>query len=322
MHYSSLTPETAKKLKLLIERIEECHIPSSMLDESINVATWNIREFGKKSRSEDGIVFIAQILYQFDLIAITEVREDLSDFKRVLKYLGGDWKYVVSDWQNDGGGNYERTLFLYDQRMVHFTGLAAEAQPNRKKMGDEYISQQSWWRSPYMASFRAGSFDFIILALHARWGSNNGRLKELAGFSEWISSRWDDKSDVVIDDDLIVVGDFNTPRIGDKYYKALTEKSRLKMPRSLSTIKDTAVSAGNKRYDQILHRSTDNYSFSFSDHGGVIDFARDGLLEKLFPDVKPSKRTYELSDHLPMWIQIYTNNELQRLDSIIRNRSS
>jgi len=318
MDVSSLSPSTAKRLKKLIARIEESNIPSSKLDESLNIATWNIRDFGKRTRSDDGIVFIAQILYQFDLIAITELRSDLTDFKRVLAYLGPHWKFVMSDWQADWGGNWERTAFLYDERMVTFTGMAAEAQPDRKKVGLEYVSTQSWWRPPYMASFKAGNFDFILLAMHARWGTSGGRLEELRSFSEWISDRWNDDADKVFDQDLIVVGDFNIPKVGDRFYQALTEQSKLKMPAALTDVKDTASSRGNKRYDQILHRAKE--AFSYSDHGGVIDFSADGLMDALFEDtpINESRYTFELSDHFPLWVQIYTDNEVVQLNSIIR----
>lgn len=88
MNYDNISADTAQRLKLLIERINESNIPPSSLDVSLNIATWNIRDFGKNSRSEDAILFIAQILFQFDLITIVELRNDLSDFKRVLKRLG------------------------------------------------------------------------------------------------------------------------------------------------------------------------------------------------------------------------------------------
>ncbi|QPB85596.1 endonuclease [Pseudoalteromonas rubra] len=263
MELTHLSKATAKKLKLLVERIEDSHIPPSMLDETLNIATWNIRDFGKRSRSELAIALITRILYQFDLIAITELRDDLTDFKRVMHMLGPNWQFVISDWQSDFGGNWERTAFVYDKRMVQFTGLAAEAQPDRQKVGDQYVSEQSWWRAPYMASFKAGSFDFMMLAMHARWGTRPGREQELASFGDWIKSRWIDNADTVFDEDLIVVGDFNIPRIGDRYYQALTQSSGLQMPVALVDINDTAASAGNKRYDQILHRA--RHAFSYAD---------------------------------------------------------
>ncbi len=320
MNYDDLNSDTARRLKLLTKCIKESGIPSSSLDESLNIATWNIRDFGKSERSDDAILFISQILFQFDLIAITELRDDLSDFKRVMNRLGKHWKYVISDWQDDWGGNWERTAFVYDERMVEFTGLAAEAQPDRKKNKTEYYSKTSWWRSPYMASFRAGDYDFIMMAQHARWGNKEGRENELSSFGNWIHERWDGKSGSVLDDDLIVVGDFNIPEIGDKFYEALTKESKLRMPKALEHITDTAYSVGEKRYDQILFRSSDKNNMPFKDKGGVIDFAKGDLLQKLFPETDEKKLTFELSDHFPLWIQIDIDNENQRLDSIMHKQ--
>jgi len=316
MDYSGVSPDQAKRLNLLKLRINEANIPASTLDESLNIATWNIRDFGKKSRTDDAILFIAEILYQFDIIAITELRDDLSDLKRVLNRLGPYWKFVLSDWQDDWGGNWERTAFIYDNRMVTFTGLAAEAQPNRKKIGAEYISEQSWWRSPYLASFRAGSFDFILMATHIRWGKTEAqRKRELASFGEWINSRWADDKDKVFDKDLILMGDFNIPKIGDALYEALCQPSGLVMPDALANIKDTVASNRVRRYDQILHLATaDIY---VSRHGGVIDFATDALMEALLPAIDNNKLTYQLSDHFPLWMQVYTDNDRAQLDSII-----
>jgi hypothetical protein len=45
--------------------------------------------------------------------------------------LGRDWDVVFSDFIGDSGGNAERIAFIYDTRMVRFTGLAAEADKPR-----------------------------------------------------------------------------------------------------------------------------------------------------------------------------------------------
>src|SRR5512145_3115463 len=105
MFHDGATPEIARGLKILQKRIEAAKIPSSKLDETLNVATWNIREFGKKKRSEAAIHYIAEILGQFDLISIVELRDDLSDLGRVLPILGPYWRVVYSDLIPDPGGN-------------------------------------------------------------------------------------------------------------------------------------------------------------------------------------------------------------------------
>ena len=65
MHHGDVSPQIAKGLLALRKRILASKVPSSKLDESINVAVWNIREFGKKKRSEAAIHYVAEILGQF-----------------------------------------------------------------------------------------------------------------------------------------------------------------------------------------------------------------------------------------------------------------
>src|SRR5882762_11295940 len=88
MNHGNISPEIATGLKVLQARIANAKIPSSKLDETLNIATWNIREFGKKARSEAAIHYIAEILGQFDLISIAELRDNLNDLGRVLEVLG------------------------------------------------------------------------------------------------------------------------------------------------------------------------------------------------------------------------------------------
>src|SRR2546427_10085846 len=115
MNHGDISPEIAQGLKVLQARIANAKIPSSKLDETLNIATWNIREFGKKARSEAAIHYIAEI-------------------------LGPYWRAVYSDMIPDPGGNRERVAYLYDKRAVVFNGLAAEAMPPRTKKGTEYFA--------------------------------------------------------------------------------------------------------------------------------------------------------------------------------------
>src|SRR5574337_186798 len=229
MHHGRVTPDIASGLLALKQRIEAARIPSSKLDETINIAVWNIREFGKVRRTDAAIHFIAEILGQFDLIAIVELRSNLEDLGRVMTYLGDSWKVVFSDWTDDAGGNDERTAFLFDRRAVVHNGLAAEVDAPRVRKGDEWVTGGSFWRAPYLCAFRAGNFDFLALAMHARWGdSKQARAAELERVSNWIQTRFQDK--YVEDHDLIVFGDFNTPSLGDATFKALVECG-LKIPK-------------------------------------------------------------------------------------------
>lgn len=50
-------------------------IPEKTARNSLLLATWNIRAFGKDSRTKESLYYIAEILSRFDLIAIQEVRD-------------------------------------------------------------------------------------------------------------------------------------------------------------------------------------------------------------------------------------------------------
>ena len=325
MFHGDIGPEIASGIKVLRERIEQAKIPPSKLDETLNLATWNIREFGKlrnrKRRSEAAIHYIAEILSQFDLIAIEELRDDLTDLGRVMKILGPYWRVVFSDFNTDRAGNRERIGYLYDKRAVVFTGLAAEADPPRRKnrKTKEYEPLIEWWRSPFMASFSAGNFDFILLTVHIRWGGNDPsfRIEPLTRLAEWIYKRSKEKT--VVDKDIIVMGDFNIPKIDDDLFRAITSKG-LTIPQVLLGEHGSNL-AQNKRYDQILYYS--RYTKTFKDAGGTLDFYCNdwrGLFPKDdYPDMKDDNYdfTYELSDHIPLWVQLDTWIDDEELDQIL-----
>lgn len=324
MNHGNVSPDIAKGLLELKKRIDAAKIPSSKLDESINVAIWNIREFGKVHRTEAAIHYIAEILGQFDLVAMVELRDDLTDLGRVLPILGPTWEVVYSDWVDDAGGNKERTAFLFDRRAVTFNGLAAEIDQPRVKVGTEYLANLSFWRAPYMCSFRAGNFDFIAIATHARWGDSvEARRKELQRLADWIDTRFQDK--FVEDHDLIVMGDFNIPKIDDNLFKALTSKG-LQIPTSLKALKagDQAIGGSNlgkdARFDQILHLPSALSEFTNS--GGTLDFfVSDASIDKLFPGKKYTREkfSFQISDHFPVWVQIKTDVEGERLTQIVQD---
>jgi exonuclease III len=315
MRHVGLSQNGAKGLKVLRERIAAAEIPASRLDETFNLATWNIRDFGKTARTSEAIHFLAEVLNQFDLIAITELRRDVSDLSKVMRILGPYWKVVYSDYIADWGGNWERVAYLYDKRMITFTGLAAEADPPREKINGEYVAKYGWWRSPYIASFRAGTFDFMLIASHMRWGdSKDERRDALEALANWVKKRCDDEH--VVDHDIILLGDFNIPSVKetDELFKAITSTD-LRIPPGLVDIRGTNLS-GRNRYDQILHFPRQNNNFT--GNGGVLDVYKDDY-QILFPDTMESNEdlTWQMSDHLPLWVQIQTDTEDEELDQLL-----
>ena len=313
-----VSKDIAKGLLALKTRIEAARIPSSRLDESFTMATWNIREFGKKARSQAAIHYIAEILGQFDLVGVVELRDDLRDLRRVLEVLGPYWRAVYSDAVMDDGGNRERVAYIYDKRQIAFNGMASAAFGRRRKKDTEWMPEINWWRPPYIASFKSGNFDFVVLTTHIRWGgSAKERLPELQAIADWVSDKrallaagrrsWDEP-------DIFVMGDFNVPSRRSSLFKALTSTG-LSIPSAM--IKDEFGSnlARDKRYDQILHLP--HYAENFTNRAGVLDFYA-GDHKVLFPDLTKDEFTYQMSDHLPLWIEISTDVDALQLQEYVK----
>lgn len=315
MFHGNVSLEIAEGLQLLRKRIEAARIPASKLDETLNVATWNIRELGKKRRTQAAIHYIAEIIGQFDLVGVVECRDNLQDLERILPILGPYWDAVYSDAIPDPGGNRERIVYLFDRRACTFNGMAAEASPPRRKKGSEYLSEESWWRAPYVASFKAGNFDFLAFTVHVRWGdSEEKRQAEIQGLANWLQDKIKDKN--CEDRDVIVMGDFNIPSRTSPLFKALTSTG-LVIPSALLKDEFGTNLARNKRYDQIMHFA--RYGADFTLAGGVLDFYASDH-KPLFPDLSKTEFTYQMSDHLPLWIQIGTDIDGFVLDQIIQRK--
>ncbi len=313
MHHGQIDTETAEALQLLSATIDKGNVPASKLDETLIIASWNIREFGKKRRPKKALHLVAEILGQFDLIAVVELRENLADLAEVRGYLGPYWDIVYSDSVDDAGGNWERLGFIYDTRAVQFNGFAGNVHPTRKKNGNEYLYDKSFWRPPYMASFCSGNFDFIAVSAHVRWGVGGAdRKAELARFAEWIEKKTARKD--VADKDVIVFGDFNTE--GQDMVDELL-KFGLKIPEPLigarTNVKET------QHYDHILylHKNTDYRSFT---NTGVVLQAWNKIGKKLFPGETDDAITYLLSDHYPIWMMLKTDNDEEMRDQLIQRR--
>lgn len=321
MNHGTVSRDIAAGLRELQKRIAAHNLPESSLDKTLKIATWNIREFGNPGhqRSEKSLHYIAEILGQFDLIGIVELRDNVSEMAEVLKILGPYWDIVYSDFIEDRGGNRERVGYVYDKRACTFTGLAGNANELRKPKKSEYIPEESWWRKPFMASFRSGNFDFIVLTTHIRWGKVEAdRERELRLLANYVYART--VKDQSIDRDIIVMGDFNIPSLDSPLYKAVTKRG-LCMPKGLAGISGSNLKK-DASYDQILFNPV--YTKSITDQGGVLDFIGDGW-GKLYPEAKKpldQNFTYQLSDHMPLWIMIDTDTDAEQLEQILNPKDN
>src|SRR5687768_1372717 len=67
-------------------------------DKNLLLSSWNIKEFGHlKKRQPESYFYIAEIISNFDLVAIQELKTGLKDLEILMKLLGKDWSYLIND---------------------------------------------------------------------------------------------------------------------------------------------------------------------------------------------------------------------------------
>jgi hypothetical protein len=303
-YYAGLRRETdivrkrvAEGLIRLRRTIVDSGVPPKTLDGDVLIASWNIREFDSAKyggRLVDAFHYIAEIISHFDLVAVQEVRSDLSALDRVIGLLGGWWKYVVTDVTEGASGNGERMAFVYDSRKVAFGGLAGEI-----------------------------VLPADLCTVHIYYGKgvplDSRRLEEIRKLAKFLARRAKVPAQPAgatlprtgAPDNLILLGDFNVFAAGDATLKAITDAG-FSIPKVLTDRKGSNI-AKDKYYDQIaIWRGR---RFDATDRGGVLDYydavyraedeggyageikaTKSGKLPK-FSDW----RTYQMSDHLVLW---------------------
>ncbi len=292
---------------------------------SLILGSWNIRHFdGGRLRLPESYHYIAEIIDHFDICAIQEVK-DLRAMDRLVGLLGPNWRYFVNDSTGGGRGNHERMAFVYNRDKLRFRNLIGElVLPQGALPGGEQIG-----RTPFFAAFQAGWFRFTLCSAHIVFKEVKNRPQrhqEISQIAQVLASR------AQADDEVhILLGDMNIVNRSDAGFRALTENGF-----TVPDIGPTALSGG-KYYDQIAFAGPQDVTHMLAhgvvhwqDHVFRDDEAEDyhdiAATIRSAPNTgKPygnwarsfkSWRTHEMSDHLPIWIELevdYSDDYLRRI---------
>ena len=294
-------------------------LPPKALDRNLLIATWNVRAFGditKKWRSTDNdsprrdyesVLSLAEIVRRFDVIALQEVRANLRGLRYLLKSLGPDWSFLMTDVTKGDAGNGERMAFLFDNRKVRLSGLAAELVLPAEELADPAITpdalDRQFARTPYAVSFLSGGKTFILVTLHIRYSEKaSDRVPELKAIANWMADWARDIN--AYDHNLIALGDFNIDRKDDPLFQAFVSTG-LQVPADLNAVPRTIFDTGDgaKFYDQIAWFTGTAGTPALSLHylrGGSYDFTVHALPGR---GLTRQQLSWCLSDHYPLWTE-------------------
>lgn len=327
------------------KKADELRVPWKGLDRSLLVATWNVRELGRNEkhgpRLDESLFYIAEVISAFDVVALQEVNEDLRDFHRIMGLLGDDWGFLLTDITLGKRGNWERMAFVYDRRKVTFEGLAGQVvvPEVERYAGVELHPRKQLARTPMMVGFRSGWFRFTVCTVHVYYGAavanEPTRLREIEVLSRILAERA--ASEHAWAPNMLLLGDFNIFAPQDRTYEAIQEAGFL-LP---EVLRDFEAGDAGKHYDQIAILS--RYD---AQTRKLVARARGGslrLFDKVFRDDEEALyaahydrrkykggaagrsryyrdwRTYQLSDHRPLWIELKSDFATEYLGKLLRD---
>ncbi len=338
--YQKIDPKTKEGQRtidrlLKLRKKLKAEIPEKKLESNLLLATWNIREFDSLAygkRPQEAYYYIAEIISKFDIIAIQEVREDLEALDNLMSILGSYWSYMFTDITEGRPGNGERLAFVFDTRKVKFGGLSGEmVLPAFEEKDPEtgqtiYRPIRQLARTPYLCGFKAGWTTFQLATVHILYGENKkddpNRVEEIKSLANTMAKRTDNRYEW--SNNIILLGDFNIFSPEDSTMKAITDAGFV-IPPELQSLPSNALR--NKFYDQIAFKVKPN-RFETTGNAGIFDYfqvvyrAEDeaeyaeamGKAYLRTSDGEPRKnpsayyttywRTHQMSDHLPMWVEI------------------
>jgi endonuclease/exonuclease/phosphatase family metal-dependent hydrolase len=308
--------EVRDDLAALRASLDASGIPPKMVDRNVLVATWNLRAFGRVTpkwmaeeadspkRGLGNILCIAEVISRFDVVAIQEVKRDLSGLRYLMQALGPDWGFILTDLTRGSEGNQERIAFVFDLRRVRPSGLAAElvvpieTDTNLTETG----LKKQFARTPYAVSFQSQRANFTLVALHVIWGENAAaRQPEIQEVALWMAD-WANGGDE-FGENLMVLGDFNIDHRGDVLYETFVGTGLTPAPEHVGlprTIFDDTQT--QHFYDQIAWftglSGTPQLTppLAYENLGGNFDFKP--ALQK---SLTTTELSWRISDHYPLW---------------------
>lgn len=348
MYDAAEKKRTIKNLIKLREQLDK-EVPQKTAANSLLLATWNIRQFDKNTRKQESLYYIAEIMSRFDLIAVQEVRDQKQGLEKVMSILGKNWSYISTDVTEGGPGNSECIAFVYDTNKVSFKNMAGEIVLPKELLIDDNLQ---FARTPFCVSFQSGWFKFNLATVHILYGKEKEQLerrrKEIETLAQFLNTRAKNE-----EFNYVVLGDFNIPDVGDRYMRAL-EDNGFHIPDDIK--KHPTDLGETKHYDQIafnLHlndtmqifdeKEQRSGAFNFTksvygenDYEEYLDVMPDKKTSVPNPD-KPGKnktvkerrtgeeaksyfksyyRTFQMSDHLPLWVELKVDFSGQYLEDL------
>lgn len=284
----------------------------------------------------------------WEWIASDVTEDSLGGNKERLTYL---WDRRKVHFQNVAGElvlptKLLITRYLDEEHDKDGDNVHDNPKPNDRTLIDGKPIGQQFRRTPFTALFQAGWFKFEICTAHLYYGTDESnplkeRIEEIERIGQFFGARAE--RDIAEDRSLILLGDFNIVSREHKMMEGLT-KAGFTVPKALAKAPPTNEKK-TMYYDQIVFQTAKG-ELDYLDTDDGTNNARAGavpLYEHLYtPDQRdvykeqvaeatasgkpgaekdPQKhfekwRTWQLSDHFPLWVRLKVNGSAEYLEGV------
>jgi deoxyribonuclease-1-like protein len=269
---------------------------------TIKIASFNIQIFGKtKANKPDVMYIITDIIQQYDLVAIQEIRDKSGTaIEKLMTSLNqNDDIYAIEISPRLGrSSSKEEYAFLYRMDSIEFIDSYTfddDNDGNGINDIDDSNHDDDFEREPFIGFFKSknSNFDFLIINNHIK--PDDAEI-EISMLPEVIENAIDvfDEPDVILLGDLNADGSYYTEEDLDSIFPDDGYES------IISDAWDTTIAKSDNTYDRII--LTDYMLEDFTSASGVHRFD----LEYSFTDELTPKK---VSDHYPVWAEFYVERD-------------
>ncbi len=353
-NYKRLLSNTDKKrtienLLRLKEGLAE-HVPHKRVGANLLLASWNIKNFGTiKDRTAESLYYIAEIINAFDIVSVQEVNSNITQFKKVLRLLGSNWKHTLSDVTEGTWGNDERFGFMYNSDRVTHSGLSGELVIPPDLIDDNPIISQLK-RTPTFTGFESEWKKFSIVSVHLHPGNDANdsgptdqeiRKEEVRLLIEVLKEKME--TSAYEDRNMIILGDTNLHKEDEDIVKLITDEGFVESDGLKGKFTNTSLS---QIYDRIFF-NVDDYFKLVQDANGMQSGGVFNLFDYVYRNDPAEIQKYhqlmlahkddpsnlinddafsyyfnrywkrdQMSDHLPVWVEIKSDSS----EEFLRNK--
>lgn len=256
-------------------------LPAGRGTEKIRIASFNIQVFGDSKMSKHHVMdVLAQVIRQFDVVAIQEVRTKSQDllprFVEMINANGAQYDFVIGP-RLGRTNSKEQYAVIFDRKTIEV---------DRQQVYTVEDPDDLLHREPMVAWFRVRgpppneAFTFTLVDIHTDPDEVKQEVNALADVFHAV------RDDGRGEDDVIVLGDLNA---SDKQLGRLGQ-----IPHIYAAISGIPTNTrGTSQYDNIIFDQT--VTKEFTGRAGVYDYMREYNLSM--------QEALEVSDHMPVWAE-------------------